>query len=155
MNEKRKTVVLGVLGVDAHVVGNKIMAHALEGGGFKVVNIGTFSSQQDFIRAAIESAADAILVGSLCGHGELECRNFRQNCVESGIGDIHLVVGGNLVVGKQEWEDVENRFAEMGFNRVYPPGVSPKKVIEDLEKDLKPGEAQGKVGREQEAGSQE
>ena len=47
-----KTVVLGVLGVDAHVVGNKIMAHALESGGFKVVNIGTFSSQQDFIRAA-------------------------------------------------------------------------------------------------------
>jgi methylaspartate mutase sigma subunit len=155
MIEKRKTVVLGVLGVDAHVVGNKIMAHALEGSGFKVVNIGTFSSQQDFIRAAIESAADAIMVGSLCGHGEMECRNFRQNCVESGIGDIHLVVGGNLVVGKQKWEDVENRFAEMGFNRVYPPGVSPKKVIEDLENDLKPGKAQGKDGREQGAGSRE
>jgi methylmalonyl-CoA mutase cobalamin-binding subunit len=26
----QKTVVLGVLGVDAHVVGNKIMGHALE-----------------------------------------------------------------------------------------------------------------------------
>jgi methylaspartate mutase sigma subunit len=137
MNEHKKTVVLGVLGVDAHVVGNKIMAHALEAGGFKVVNIGTFSSQQDFIRAAIESAADAILVGSLCGHGEMECRNFRHNCVEAGIGDIHLVVGGNLVVGKQEWEGVAKRFAEMGFNRIYPPGISPKKVIRDLQEDLK------------------
>ena len=28
----KKTVVLGVLGVDAHVVGNKIMAYALESG---------------------------------------------------------------------------------------------------------------------------
>ncbi len=137
MMAKSKTIVLGVLGVDAHVVGPKIMAHALEEAGVKVVNIGIFSSQQDFIRAAIESAADAILVGSLCGHGEMECRNFRQNCVESGIGDIHLVVGGNLVVGKQEWEDVEQRFMEMGFNRVYPPGISPKAVIEDLKKDLK------------------
>jgi methylaspartate mutase sigma subunit len=100
-----KTVVLGVLGVDAHVVGNKIMAHALESGGFKVVNIGTFSSQQDFIRAAIETAADAILVGSLCGHGEMECRGFRENCIEAGIGEVHLVVGGNLVVGKQKWEE--------------------------------------------------
>jgi methylaspartate mutase sigma subunit len=143
MRKAQKTVVLGVLGVDAHVVGNKIMAHALESAGFKVVNIGTFSSQQDFIRAAIESAADAILVGSLCGHGEMECRNFRHNCVEAGIGDIHLVVGGNLVVGKQEWADVEKRFAEMGFNRVHPPGISPKKVIEDLQKDLNFREEQG------------
>ena len=69
--KEKRIVVLGVLGVDAHVVGNKIMAHALEKEGFKVVNIGTFSSQPDFIRAAIESAADAILVGSLCGHGEI------------------------------------------------------------------------------------
>ena len=130
------TVVLGVLGVDAHVVGNKIMAHALESEGFKVVNIGTFSAQQDFIRAAIEAAAEAILVGSLCGHGEMECRGFRENCIEAGIGDIHLVVGGNLVVGKQKWEEVEKRFIQMGFNRAYPPGISPRQVIEDLTKDL-------------------
>jgi methylaspartate mutase sigma subunit len=131
-----RTVVLGVLGVDAHVVGNKILAHALESEGFKVVNIGTFSSQQDFIRAAIEAAADAILVGSLCGHGELECRGFRESCIEAGIGRIHLVIGGNLVVGKQKWAEVEGRFLQMGFTRAYPPGVSPKKVVEDLKKDL-------------------
>jgi len=134
--EKPKTVVLGVLGVDAHVVGNKIIAHALESEGFKVANIGTFSSPEDFIRAAIETAADAMLIGSLCGHGEMECRGFRENCIEAGLGKIHLVVGGNLVVGKQKWEEVEKRFIAMGFNRAYPPGVSPKKVIEDLKKDL-------------------
>lgn len=132
----KKTIVLGVLGVDAHVVGNKIMAHALEKEGFQVVNIGTFSSQADFIRAAIETAADAILVGSLCGHGELECRGFRENCLEAGLGNIHLVAGGNIVVGKQNWEEVEKRFKNMGFDRAYPPGISPQKVIEDLKKDL-------------------
>lgn len=136
----RKIVVLGVLGVDAHVVGNKIMAHALEKEGFKVVNIGTFSTQEDFIRATIESAANALLVASLCGHGEMECRGFREKCVEAGIGNIHLVAGGNLVVGKQTWAQVEKCFLEMGFNRAYPPGVSPKKVIEDLKKDLKVGD---------------
>ena len=133
---KRPAVVLGVLGVDAHVVGNKIIAYALESEGFKVVNLGTFSSQQDFIRAAIETAAEAILVGSLCGHGELECRGFRENCIEAGIGEIRLIVGGNLVVGKQDWKEVEKRFLRMGFNRAYPPGVSPRQVIEDLKKDL-------------------
>jgi methylaspartate mutase sigma subunit len=48
-----------------------------------------------------------------------------------------LVVGGNLVVGKQDWDGVERRFKKMGFNRVYPPGVSPKVVMEDLKEDLK------------------
>ena len=98
--QAKKTVVLGVLGVDAHVVGNKIMAHALESAGFKVVNIGTFSSQEDFIRAAIESAADALLVASLCGHGEIECRGFREKCVESGIGDIHHLLHADRIHGE-------------------------------------------------------
>jgi len=40
----------------------------------------------------------------------------------------------------------------MGFNRVYPPGVSPKKVIDDLQKDLKIRE-QGAGSGEQGAGS--
>ena len=148
MSRERKTVVLGVLGVDAHVVGNKIMAHALEDAGFKVVNIGIFSSQEDFIRAVIESAADAILVGSLCGHGEMECRNFRQNCVEAGIGGIHLVAGGNLVIGRLPWPEVEKAFLEMGFDRVYPPGVSPRQVIEELKEDLKNRRERGARSRE-------
>jgi methylaspartate mutase sigma subunit len=134
---EKKTVVLGVLGVDAHVVGNKIMEYALRKESFKVVNLGTFVTQEDFIKAAVETNADAILVGSLCGHGELDCRGFRDNCIEAGKGDIHLVVGGNLVVGKQDWDGVERRFKKMGFNRVYPPGVSPKVVMEDLKEDLK------------------
>jgi methylaspartate mutase sigma subunit len=133
---EEKTVILGVVGVDAHVVGNKIMANALQKEGFKVVNLGIFVTQEEFIKVAVETNADAILVGSLCGHGELDCKGFRENCIEAGKGDIHLVVGGNLVVGKQEWQEVEQRFKEMRFDRVYPPGVSLKVVTEDLKKDL-------------------
>ena len=47
---EKKAVILGVLGVDAHVVGNKLMEYALGKEGFKVVNLGTFVSQEDFIR---------------------------------------------------------------------------------------------------------
>lgn len=133
---EEKTVILGVVGVDAHVVGNKIMANALRKEGFKVVNLGIFVTQEEFIKVAVETNADAILVGSLCGHGELDCKGFRENCIEAGKGDIHLVVGGNLVIGKQEWQEVEQRFKEMRFDRVYPPGVSLKVVTEDLKKDL-------------------
>ncbi len=132
----QKTVILGVIGVDAHVVGNKIIAQALKDGGFKVVNLGTFVLAEDFIKAAIETNADAIMIGSLCGHGELDCQGFREKCIEAGKGNIHLVLGGNLVVGKQEWEEVHKKFRRMGFDRVHPPGVAVKTIIADLKKDL-------------------
>ncbi len=133
---ERKTLVLGVIGADVHAVGNRILDYAFTQAGFKVINIGVLASQEEFIRAAIETAASVIMVSSLYGHGELDCRGLREKCQESGIGDILLYVGGNLVVGKQEFSEVEKRFLGMGFNRVYPPGTMPEVAIEDLRKDL-------------------
>lgn len=131
-----KTVVLGVIGADCHAVGNKILERAFLDAGFNVVNIGVMCSQEEFINAAIETNADAILVSSLYGHGEIDCRGLREKCDEAGLKNILLYAGGNLVVGKQEWSDVEKRFKEMGFNRVYPPGTSPEVGIRDLKHDL-------------------
>ncbi|WP_018212379.1 methylaspartate mutase subunit S [Desulfitobacterium hafniense] len=131
-----KTLVLGVIGADVHAVGNRILDYVFTQAGFKVINIGVLASQEEFIRAAIETAASVIMVSSLYGHGELDCRGLREKCQESGIGDILLYVGGNLVVGKQEFSEVEKRFLAMGFNRVYPPGTMPEAAIEDLRKDL-------------------
>ncbi len=42
---------------------------------------------------------------------------------------ILLYVGGNIVVGKQPFEDVEKRFKNMGFDRVFPPGTEPQTTI--------------------------
>lgn len=131
-----KTVVIGVIGADVHAVGNKIMEHMFREAGFKVVNVGVMASQEEFVNAAIETGADAIIVSSLYGHGELDCRGLREKCIEAGIGDILLYVGGNIVVGKQDFEEVKQRFLDMGFNRVYPPGTQPDAAIDDLKKDL-------------------
>lgn len=131
-----KTVVLGVIGSDVHAVGNKILDYALTDAGFNVVNIGVLSSQEDFINAAIETNADAIFVSSLYGHGEIDCRGMREKCNEAGLKDILLYVGGNIVVGKQDWNEVYNKFKNMGFDRVYPPGTSAEMGIKDLKEDL-------------------
>jgi len=61
---------------------------------------------------------------------------LREKCVEAGIGNILLYVGGNIVVGKQDFEEVKQRFLNMGFNRVYPPGTQVDEAIEDLRNDL-------------------
>ena len=132
----KKTIVTGVIGADVHAVGNKILTYALEQGGFNVVNLGVMVSQEEYIEAAIETKADAILVSSLYGHGEIDCNGLREKCNEAGLKDIPLLAGGNLVVGKQNFEDVEKRFTAMGFTKVYPPGTSIDTTISDLYKIL-------------------
>lgn len=132
----KKTIVTGVIGADVHAVGNKILTYALEQAGFNVVNLGVMVSQEEYIEAAIETKADAILVSSLYGHGEIDCNGLREKCNEAGLKDIPLLAGGNLVVGKQNFEDVEQRFTAMGFTRVYPPGTKIEKTIADLNEIL-------------------
>ncbi|MDH5748495.1 MAG: methylaspartate mutase subunit S [Rhodospirillales bacterium] len=131
-----KTLVTGVIGADTHIVGNRILSLALEKAGYKMVPLGALTPADAFIKAAVETAADGIMVSSLYGQGELDCRGFRDQCMEAGIGDILIYVGGNLVVGKQPWEEVEARYIDMGFDRVFPPGTRPKDVITALENDF-------------------
>lgn len=121
-NKKQKTVVIGVIGADVHVVGNKIIERTLQQEGINVVNIGVLSSQQDFINAAIESGADGILVSSLYGHGELDCQGMRGKMIEAGLKNTPLMVGGNIVVGKQDTKEVMKKFKDMGFDEVFMPG---------------------------------
>ncbi len=131
-----KTIVIGVIGADVHAVGNKIIEYTLHNVGYNIINIGVLSSQEDFINAAIETNADLVLVSSLYGHGEIDCRGMREKCVESGIGNIFLYVGGNIVVGKQDFVLVKKTFMDMGFNRVYPPGTPIDNALADLREDL-------------------
>lgn len=131
-----KTIVIGVIGADVHAVGNKIIEYVLKNEGYNVVNVGVLSSQEDFINAAIETNAQAILVSSLYGHGEIDCRGMREKCIESGIGDILLYVGGNIVVGKQDFNDVKRRFEDMGFNRIYAPSTPIETILPTLKEDL-------------------
>lgn len=131
-----KTIVIGVIGADVHAVGNKIIDHVLTGQGYNIVNIGVLSSQEDFINAAIETDAKAILVSSLYGHGELDCRYMKEKCEEAGIGHVKLYVGGNIVVGKQDFSEVEKRFKDMGFDRVYGPGQKIEDAIDHLREDI-------------------
>lgn len=146
--ERRRTLVTGVIGSDTHIVGNRILGMALEKAGYTVVALGALTPSDEFIKAAVETAADAIMVSSLYGQGELDCRDFRSLCIEAGLEDILLYVGGNLVVGKQPWAEVEQRYRDMGFDRAFPPGTRTDAVIAALEDDFRAPAAGGhKAGR--------
>lgn len=136
MSERQKTLITGVIGSDTHIVGNRILSMALEKAGYKVVSLGALTPAEEFIKAAVETNADAILVSSLYGQGELDCRGFRDLCIEAGLDHILLYVGGNLIVGKHPWPDVEKIFLDMGFDRAAPPGLRIETVIDWLERDF-------------------
>ena len=105
---EKKTVVTGVIGADAHAVGNKIIAFALEQHNYNVVNLGVMVAQEEYIAAAIETNADAILVSSMYGHGEIDCQGLRQKCDEAGLKGIPIFVGGNLVVENKTLKMLKN-----------------------------------------------
>ena len=132
-------IVIGVIGDDIHVVGNRIMQLALEESGFSVFNIRTRNRPHHFSDAALEVNAHAVFVSSLNGEGEYWCANFRQRYTDNGMGQILLYAGGNLVVGKRPASEVDMLFRRYGFDRVYhqSPGISG--AIEDLQEDLANG----------------
>ena len=132
MEQKKKVLIIGVIGKDVHAVGNQILYHAFTDAGFEVVNLGVMVSQEEYIAAAIEANADAIVVSSLYGQGELDCRGLREKCDEAGLKGIPLLVGGNIVIGKQSFEEVEPRFKAMGFDRAFPPNTPPETTIAAL-----------------------
>ena len=136
-DEKRETIVLGVVGADCHAVGNKILERVFDEQGFKVVNLGVMVSQDEFIDAAIETNAQAILVSSLYGQGELDCEGLRERCIERGIEDIILYVGGNLVIGKNDHAETEKKFKAMGYDRVFSPDCDLIEAARELHEDIR------------------
>ena len=133
---KQATIITGTVGMDAHVIGTKILSRVLRDEGYNVVELGVLTPAEDFIKAAQETDADAILISSLYGMAELDLQGFREKCMEVGLGDILLYLGGNLAVGRHDFKDDEKKFKEMGFDRVYPPEVDLDIAIADLKEDL-------------------
>lgn len=133
---KQPTVITGTVGNDAHVIGTKILSRALRDAGFNVVELGILTPPDEFIQAAIETDADAILMSSLYGMAELDVAGFKDKCIEAGLEDVLLYIGGILGVGKHDFADDEVKFAKLGFDRVYPPEADLQSAIRDLRDDL-------------------
>ena len=107
---KQPTVITGTVGMDAHVIGTKILSRALKDAGFNVVELGMQVSPEEFIEVAQEKKADAILMSSLYGMAELDLRGFKDKCKKAGLEDLMLFIGGVLGVGRQDFKEVEKKF---------------------------------------------
>lgn len=132
-------VVIGTIGADAHMIGAWVITKALKEAGFGVAFLGAVVPQEEFINAAIETSATAILVSSMYGMGLLDCEGLRDKCIEAGLKGIVLYAGGTVAAPlelEKNWPEIEKRFAQIGFNRVFPNTVTAGDVVKTLKQDL-------------------
>ena len=124
-----KSVVIGTIGDDAHIIGGWVLAQVFKDAGFTVSFLGAMVPQEEFVNAAVETNADAILVSSSYGMGIIDCEGLRDRCIEAGLDDIILYAGGTVAAPlelENNWPEIERRFAAMGFNRVFKNTCSAK-----------------------------
>lgn len=134
-----KSVVIGTIGKDAHMIGGWVLSEAYKEAGFKVTFLGAVVPQEEFVQAAVETDADAILVSSSYGMGIIDCEGLREKCIEAGLDDIILYAGGTVAAPldiANNWPQIEKRFAEMGFNRVFQNTCTAAMSIATLKADL-------------------
>ena len=88
--KRTPTVITGTVGMDAHVIGTKVLSRALRDAGFKVVELGMQVTPDEFIHVAQETRADAILMTSNYGMAEHDLKGFNEKRQEAGLGDMLL-----------------------------------------------------------------
>jgi methylaspartate mutase sigma subunit len=71
--------------------------------------------------------------------GLLDCEGFRDKCIEAGLNDIILYVGGTVAAPlelERNWPDIERRFREIGFSRVFRNTCTAGEAVATLKADL-------------------
>jgi methylaspartate mutase sigma subunit len=132
-----RTIVTGVAGDDIHVMGIRLVEHALKSAGANVVSLGVMTPISEFVEAAVETAADAVVLSSSNGHAAISCDGIREAFIEAGLGETLLYIGGNLNVGRAASHvDVERQFQILGFDRVFEPNADLTPALELISADI-------------------
>jgi methylaspartate mutase sigma subunit len=112
-------VVTGVVGNDIHVVANRLIDLSLQARGFEVFNLGVNTYLEEFFDAVIETGAEVLLISSLNGEAEGWGREVQLlKAKYKKLDDVIMMIGGNLVVGTGNADDIIPRYKGYGFDIV-------------------------------------
>lgn len=119
LGAKPMKVVTGVVGNDIHVVANRLIDLSLQARGYEVFNLGVNTHLEEFFDAAVETGAEVLMISSLNGEAEGWGREVKllKNKYK-GLDELIMMIGGNLVVGSGNTEDIINRYKKYGFDLV-------------------------------------
>lgn len=112
-------VVTGVVGNDIHVVANRLIDLSLRARGYDVFNLGVNTHLEEFFDAVVETGADVLMISSLNGEAEGWGREVKLlKSKYKNLDDVIMMIGGNLVVGSGNTEDIVERYKRYGFDLV-------------------------------------
>jgi methylaspartate mutase sigma subunit len=112
-------VVTGVVGNDIHVVANRLIDLSLRARGYEVFNLGVNTYLEEFFDAAVETGADILLISSLNGEAEGWGREVKPlKAKYKNLDNLIMMIGGNLVVGSGNAEDIVPKYKNYGFDLV-------------------------------------
>ncbi|MCI2284756.1 methylaspartate mutase subunit S [Colwellia sp. MSW7] len=112
-------VVTGVVGNDIHVVANRLIELSLNARGYEVFNLGVNTYLEEFFDAVVETGAEVLMISSL--NGEAEGRSREVKALKSkykNLDNLIMMIGGNLVVGTGNADDIVPRYKNYGFDIV-------------------------------------
>ncbi len=113
-------VVTGVVGNDIHVVANRLIELSLHARGFEVFNLGVNTYLEEFFDAVVETGADILLISSLNGEAEGWSREIKLlKSKYKNLDNLVMMIGGNLVVGSANAEDIVPKYKKYGFDLVF------------------------------------
>lgn len=112
-------VVTGVVGNDIHVVANRLIDLSLQARGYEVFNLGVNTHLEEFFDAVVETGAQVLMISSLNGEAEGWGREVKLLKAQyKSLDDLIMMIGGNLVVGSGNTEDIVARYKNYGFDLV-------------------------------------
>ena len=129
-------VVTGVVGNDIHVVANRLIELSLNARGFEVFNLGVNTYLEEFFDAVVETGADVLLISSLNGEAEGWAREIKLlKSRYKNLDKLVMVIGGNLVVGTGNVDEIVPKFKNYGFDLVFHQ-IDLNTGLDELEKFL-------------------
>jgi len=123
---RRVRVVLGMLGLDQHEVGARVVAGILRDGGMEVVYLGKFNTPERFAAVAEEEDADVIGI-SAHSWEYLEQVPELMKLLAGRRSSIPVVVGGSVIT-----PDDEKTLAGLGVAAVFGAGATPEAIVEKV-----------------------
>ena len=129
--DRKKRILLGKMGLDAHDNGVVIVAKWLSDAGFEVVYAGLYNSPESIIQTALQEGVDAIGCSFLGGEHLYYTRKLTALMMEKNIKKIQLILGGVIPP-----EDVDE-LKRIGVALVFTPGTMRDTIIKGLEELFK------------------
>lgn len=112
-------VVTGVVGNDIHVVANRLIDLSLRARGYEVFNLGVNTHLEEFFDAVVETGAEVLMISSLNGEAEGWGREVKLlKSKYKSLDDVIMMIGGNLVVGSGDTDEIVARYKNYGFDLV-------------------------------------